>query len=200
MSEVPGVGIAGLGAETQLEAACFHRMTEDISRMKIDRFRVLALDEQDLIAIWERLDPCDACRRLYQEVSQCRRGGASIKFSISLEHLLRNDHIGILDSFGVAYEREWRLEPSFLALDFYLTDLRKGIEFHGRIHGQLNQERREANDAKKRELLDCAGIETLWISHTEMDDIAALTDKIRAFCACESQEPAPTRSERDLPF
>src|SRR5215813_11928133 len=106
--------------------------------------------------------------------------------------------IGILDRLTVAYEREWQLQPSFLTLDFYMPSLRKGIEFHGRIHGQLKQEQREANDAKKRELLASAGIETLWIDHTEMNDIEALTDKIREFVT--SQEKAQAIIDRDLPF
>src|SRR5262249_52670412 len=89
--------------------------------------------------------------------------------------------IDILDGLSVAYEREWQLQPSFLTLDFYMPSLRKGIEFHGRIHGQLKQEQREQNDAKKRELLATAGIECLWIEHTEMDDMAALIEKIQAF-------------------
>jgi len=70
--------------------------------------------------------------------------------------------IGILDSLNVTCEREWQLQPSFLTLDFYLPEIRAGIEFHGRIHGQLKQEKREENDAKKHELLVAAGIETLW--------------------------------------
>jgi len=106
--------------------------------------------------------------------------------------------IDIFDGLNVTYEREWQLQPSFLTLDFYMPSLRKGIEFHGRIHGQLKQEQREANDAKKRELLASAGIETLWIDHTEMNDIEALTDKIRAFVG--SQEKASTIIDRDLPF
>jgi hypothetical protein len=106
--------------------------------------------------------------------------------------------IGILARLNVTYEREWRLEPSFLTLDFYLPTLRKGIEFHGRIHGQLKQEQREQNDAKKRELLADACIETLWIEHTEMDDVAALTDKIRAFVG--KQEQTPVSIDRDLPY
>jgi hypothetical protein len=81
-----------IGAETPLEATRFHRMTEHISRMKIDQFRARALDAQELIAIWEHIDSCEACRRLYQEVSQSRRQGAPSPFSLSLEHLLRNDH------------------------------------------------------------------------------------------------------------
>jgi hypothetical protein len=75
-----------------LEATYFHRMSEHVSRTKIDRFRARGLDAQELIAIWEHIDSCDACRRLYQEVSQRRIGGAPISFSLSIEHLLRNDH------------------------------------------------------------------------------------------------------------
>jgi hypothetical protein len=67
-------------------------MSEHISRTKIDQFRARTLDAQELIAIWEHLDSCDACSRLYQEFSQTRRGGAPIYFRLSLEHLLRNDH------------------------------------------------------------------------------------------------------------
>src|SRR5262249_40240568 len=48
--------------------------------------------------------------------------------------------IGILNKLNVAYESEWQLQPSFLTLDFYLTEIHAGIEFHGRIHGQLKQE------------------------------------------------------------
>jgi hypothetical protein len=89
--------------------------------------------------------------------------------------------IGILNDLPVAFEREWQLEPSFLTLDFHLPQLCKGIEFHGRIHGQLKQEQREANDIKKRDLLEQLGIETLWIEHTEMDDVPALIRKIEGF-------------------
>lgn len=89
--------------------------------------------------------------------------------------------IGILNDLGVTYEREWQLEPSFLTLDFFFPQLRKGIEFHGRIHGQLKQQQREANDAKKRELLEQAGIECLWIDHMEMDDLKTLAEKIERF-------------------
>jgi len=85
------------------------------------------------------------------------------------------------DLLNMTYEREWQLQPSFLTLDFYLTEIRAVIEFHGRIHGQLKQEQREQNDAKKRELLADAGIETLWIDHTEMSDIEPLIEKIRTF-------------------
>src|SRR5215510_2775108 len=45
--------------------------------------------------------------------------------------------IDILDGLNVAYEREWQLQPSFLTLDFYLPKICAGIEFQGRIHGQL---------------------------------------------------------------
>jgi len=76
--------------------------------------------------------------------------------------------IGILNRLNVDYEREWQLQPSFLTLDFYLKEICAGIEFHGSIHGQLKQEQREQNDAKKRELLADAGIETLWIEHYEL--------------------------------
>jgi very-short-patch-repair endonuclease len=89
--------------------------------------------------------------------------------------------IGILARLNVAYEREWQLQPSFLTLDFYFPALRAGIEFHGRIHGQLKQEQREANDAKKRDLLAAVGIECLWIDHSEMANLDALIEKIRAF-------------------
>src|SRR5262249_22254845 len=106
--------------------------------------------------------------------------------------------IGILARLNVTYEREWQLQPSFLTLDFYLPAARVGIEFHGRIHGQLKQEQREQNDAKKRELLASAGIETLWIDHTEMNDIEALTDKIREFVT--SQEKAPASIDQNFPF
>jgi hypothetical protein len=106
--------------------------------------------------------------------------------------------IGVLDSLNVDYEREWQLQPSFLTLDFYLTGLRKGIEFHGRIHGQLKQEQREQNDAKKRDLLTVACIETLWIDHTEMSDVAALIEKIRAFVG--RQEQTHVIVDQDLPF
>jgi len=67
-------------------------MTEHINRMKMDQFRARAIDAQELTAIWEHLDSCDGCHRLYQEVSQSRIGSALISFSLSLEHLLRNDH------------------------------------------------------------------------------------------------------------
>ena len=106
--------------------------------------------------------------------------------------------IGILDCLNVVYEREWQLQPSFLTLDFYLPTIRVGVEFHGRIHGQLKQEQREQNDVKKLELLANAGIETSWIEHTELGDIEALTDKIRAFV--DSQEKTPAVIDRDLPF
>jgi very-short-patch-repair endonuclease len=106
--------------------------------------------------------------------------------------------IGILNRLNVAYEREWQLQPSFLTLDFYLPATHVGIEFHGRIHGQLKQEQREANDAKKRVLLANAGIETFWIDHTEMDDVAALIEKIRAFVG--KQEQTPASIDRDLPY
>jgi len=106
--------------------------------------------------------------------------------------------IGILNRLDVAYEREWQLQPSFLTLDFYLPEIRVGIEFHGRIHGQLKQEQREQNHAKKRELLASAGIETLWIDHTEMNDIEALTDKIRAFVG--SHEKTASTVDQDFPF
>jgi len=89
--------------------------------------------------------------------------------------------IGILERLAVPYEREWRLEPSYLTLDFYCAQLGKGLEFHGRIHGQLKQQQREANDAKKRALLSKLGIETLWIEHTEMKDVKALAEKIERF-------------------
>src|SRR5262249_11292844 len=89
--------------------------------------------------------------------------------------------IDILDGLNVTYEREWQLQPSFLTLDFYMPSLRKGIEFHGRIHGQLKQEQREQNDAKKRELLASAGVETLWIDHRDLEDLAVLIEKIRRF-------------------
>src|SRR5262249_31008118 len=106
--------------------------------------------------------------------------------------------IDILDGLNVTYEREWQLQPSFLTLDFYMPSLRKGIEFHGRIHGQLKQEQREQNDAKKRELLINTGIETLWIDHTEMNDVAALIEKIRAFVGTEMKTPAAI--DQDFPF
>ncbi len=101
--------------------------------------------------------------------------------------------IGILSRLKEKFEREWRIEPSFLTLDFYFQDLRKGIEFHGRIHGQLKQQQREANDARKRELLALSGIECLWIEHTEMDDVPALARKIERFLA-------PADNADDLAF
>jgi very-short-patch-repair endonuclease len=104
--------------------------------------------------------------------------------------------IAILARLNVDYEREWQIQPSFLTLDFYFPALRAGIEFHGRIHGQLKQEQRERNDAKKRELLTTAGIECLWIDHTEMNDVAALIEKIRAFVGSQAQ--APEASERTM--
>jgi hypothetical protein len=106
--------------------------------------------------------------------------------------------IGILNRLNVVYEREWQLQPSFLTLDFYLPAIHVGIEFHGRIRGQLKQEQREANDAKKRELLATAGIETLWIDHTEMGDTEALAEKIREFVG--SRERMQAIIERDFPF
>jgi hypothetical protein len=106
--------------------------------------------------------------------------------------------IGILDGLNVDYEREWQLQPSFLTLDFYLPATRVGIEFHSRIHGQLKQEQREQNDVKKRELLAEARIETLWIDHTEMGDVAALIEKIRAFVS--RQEQTHVIVDQDLPF
>jgi very-short-patch-repair endonuclease len=108
--------------------------------------------------------------------------------------------IGILDDLNLTYEREWRLQPSFLTLDFYFEQQRKGVEFHGRIHGQLKQEQREENDAKKRALLAQAGIECLWIEHTEMNERAALVRKIRAFLTADDRERTPAVIERDLPF
>jgi very-short-patch-repair endonuclease len=108
--------------------------------------------------------------------------------------------ISILDDLNLAFDREWRLQPSFLTLDFYFESRRKGIEFHGRIHGQLKQEQREENDAKKRELLAQAGIECLWIEHTEMDERAALARKIRAFLIADAPERTPAVIERDFPF
>lgn len=108
--------------------------------------------------------------------------------------------IGILNDLGVMFEREWRLEPSYLTLDFFLSGIRKGIEFHGRVHSQLKQRQREANDEKKRELLTDAEIETLWIDHTEMSDIMELTEKIRAFLTSGVREKAPTFFDRDIPF
>lgn len=101
--------------------------------------------------------------------------------------------IDILDDLAVTYEREWQLEPSFLTLDFYFQDLRKGIEFHGRIHGQLKQQQREANDAKKRELLEQAGIECLWIEHTELTDLQEISEKIERFLS-------PATVTEDLAF
>jgi len=106
--------------------------------------------------------------------------------------------IGILNRLNVAYEREWRLQPSFLTLDFYLPEISVGIEFHGRIHGQLKQEQREQNDAKKRDLLASAGIQCLWIEHAEMNDVAALIEKIQAFV--DSMGKTPAVVDRDLPF
>jgi hypothetical protein len=38
----------------------------------------------------------------------------------------------------------------------------------------------------------------LWIEHTEMDDVTALTDKIRAFVG--KQEQTPVSIDRDLPY
>ena len=101
--------------------------------------------------------------------------------------------IGILNDLAVTFEREWQLHPSFLTLDFYFPGLLRGIEFHGRIHGQLKQQQRESNDAKKRELLEQSGIECLWIEHTEMDDPAALAEKIEQFLA-------PADITKDLAF
>jgi len=108
--------------------------------------------------------------------------------------------IAILDDFGLAYEREWRLEPSYLTLDFYFESQRKGIEFHGRIHGQLKQEQREENDAKKRDLFAQAGIECLWIEHTEMDNAPALARKIQAFLSAGVRAQRQADNSRDLPF
>lgn len=69
--------------------------------------------------------------------------------------------MNIMNGLSVTFEREWRLEPSFLTLDFYMPDLRKGIECHGRILGRLNREQLESTNSKKRELLAVVCIETL---------------------------------------
>jgi hypothetical protein len=89
--------------------------------------------------------------------------------------------IGILARLNLRVEREFQLAPSFQTLDFYFPDCNKGLEFHGRIHTRLNREQREACDVRKRELLASAGIETLWVEHSELENVPVLARKIEDF-------------------
>ena len=74
------------------KSTSFHRMTEHISRLRIDQFRARSLEAEELVTIWEHLDTCDACQRLFQEVSQSQRLGAPISFNLSPEFWLRDEH------------------------------------------------------------------------------------------------------------
>lgn len=74
------------------KSTSFHRMTEHISRTRIEQFRTRSLEAQELVAIWEHLDSCSVCHRLFQEISQSQRPGAPISFNLSPEYWLRDEH------------------------------------------------------------------------------------------------------------
>jgi hypothetical protein len=89
--------------------------------------------------------------------------------------------IDILDALEARYERDWRIGESYFTLDFYLPDLGRGVEVHGRIHKTLEVDRRAKNDARKRALLKDLGIEALWINDQDLEDADALAAKVRDF-------------------
>jgi very-short-patch-repair endonuclease len=89
--------------------------------------------------------------------------------------------IGILSTLRIEFEREWQIISSFFTLDFYLPALNKGIEIHGKIHQTLKQEVRANNDITKRELLTQAGIDCLWLTHADLEDVPRLIEKIKSF-------------------
>jgi very-short-patch-repair endonuclease len=89
--------------------------------------------------------------------------------------------IDILDGVNARYERDWRIGESYFTLDFYLVDLGRGVEVHGRIHKTLEVDKRAKNDARKRALLKDLGIDVLWIDDQDLEDADALTAKVRGF-------------------
>ena len=59
---------------------------------QIEKFHARNLERTEMVATWEHLDSCDACHRLFQEVSENRRQGAPISFTLSPEHWSRDEH------------------------------------------------------------------------------------------------------------
>ena len=89
--------------------------------------------------------------------------------------------IGIFGRLGIAVEREWEIGDSCLSIDFKIADLPAAVEFHGRIHEVFEQEKREARDARKRELLASLGVECLWLTPEDLKDVQALALRINEF-------------------
>jgi very-short-patch-repair endonuclease len=98
--------------------------------------------------------------------------------------------IGLLNTLGIRFEREYRLGSSFQCSDFYLPEYHRAIEVHGRIHRFLDVEERARNDERKRALLAEIRIECLWITDEDLKDLIALAGQIKAFLAGEIEKAA----------
>src|SRR5262249_18453769 len=121
----------------------FHRMTEHISRLRIDQFRARSLETEELVTIWEHLDSCDACHRLFQEGSQSRRHGAPISFNLSPDYWLQDEHFdyetmaGYVDQTLDGEMREIA-DLHLKACTRCLEDLNRFVDFRQQIEPELN--------------------------------------------------------------
>lgn len=105
--------------------------------------------------------------------------------------------IGVLATLKVKFDREWQIGETFQTLDFYLPELRLGVEVQGRIHQMIDVEKRAARDVVKRASLAKLNIRTLWVDYTEFENMAALITRIIEFLGLPSRggngegRPAP---------
>lgn len=105
--------------------------------------------------------------------------------------------IGILRRLGLACEREMRLGETLFTVDFFLPGQGRAIEVNGGVHDERMpgwQERAEQQE-RKAALLAELGIPLLVIHHSEMDDVAALIERIRAFAGDRAASPAESQIE-----
>jgi hypothetical protein len=63
-----------------------------ISRTEMERFYARTLEGPEMVALWEHLDSCDDCHRVFLEVLRGRWQGAPIRINLSPEYWFKDDH------------------------------------------------------------------------------------------------------------